>query len=213
MKIINLSHPLVSGMPVFPGTRPVEIRDVNRIESDGYRQKHLSLSSHVGTHVDAPAHILTDGAFLDALPLEQFYGRALVLDVSTAPQLPIPPGVLKGLDTRRLDFVLFYSNWQRHWEKESTYFSNDAPYLSEALAKALTDRGLKGVGLDAPSADALNSRELPVHRILFGKGMIIIENLINLKALCAKEFMLSVFPLPVPRGDGSPVRAVAIIDT
>ncbi len=212
MRILNLSHPLKSGMPLFPGTKEVTVADVNTIKADGFRQKYLSLSSHVGTHVDAPAHVLADGMFLDQLPLDQFYGLATVLDASSTALLPIPLAVLSALDKAPpVDFVLFYTGWQKHWD-DGSYYGNGAPYLSEPLAKALAARGLKGVGLDAPSADAIDSTELPVHRILFRRSMIIIENLIHLKELCGKYFTLSVFPLNIPEGDGSPLRAVAILD-
>lgn len=212
MRILDLSHPITSGMPVFPGTQEVTVSNVNTIETDGFRQKHLSLSSHVGTHVDAPAHVLKDGAFLDQLPLEQFYGRATVLDVTGIAQRPIPGEVLAQIDkSAAVDFVLFYTGWHSHWQ-DGKYYGNNAPFLSESLAEALANQGLKGVGLDAPSADAMDSTQLPVHRILFRKRMLIIENLINLKELCGRYFTLAVFPLPIANGDGSPVRATAILE-
>ena len=80
MKIIDLTHTISEDMPVYPGTEPPMLKPANTYEKDGFRETLFSLYSHTGTHVDPPAHLFADRTTLDALPIEQFAGKALVID-------------------------------------------------------------------------------------------------------------------------------------
>ena len=79
MKIIDLSHPISPGMPVYPGTEPPVFVTGASIAKAGFLEKKITLFSHTGTHVDAPAHLIEGASTLDQLPVEQFIGKALVL--------------------------------------------------------------------------------------------------------------------------------------
>ncbi|MCP4656698.1 MAG: cyclase family protein, partial [bacterium] len=98
----------------------------------------------------------------------------------------------------------------RFWGTEA-YFS-EYPTLSPEAALWLGDLGLQGLGLDMISADETGSDDLPIHKILAGRSMIIIENLTNLHGLPENRFLFSCLPLKIQQADGSPVRAVAIMD-
>ena len=210
MKTIDLTHPLREGMPVYPGTEP-PLFDVGcTVAEHGFAEKKITLFSHTGTHIDAPSHLLAEGKSLDLLPLSQFHGSACVVPVA---------GRNKIIDREDLepfagqletsDYVLLHSGWDRHWG-EDAYFSG-FPILSPDAADRLVRCNLKGIGLDCISVDAVDSRALPIHRILLGAGLVIIENLTNLAALPSADFDFCCFPLAIEDADGSPVRAVGLV--
>lgn len=80
MQIIDLSHYLEKGMPLYPGTAPPRLEETAAIERDGFRDKRISLSVHTGAHMDAPVHILAGAKTLDRLPVDTFFGKALLMN-------------------------------------------------------------------------------------------------------------------------------------
>lgn len=212
LQIIDLTHPIRAGMPVFPGTPPVEILESARLESDGFNELRMVLTTHTGTHLDTPFHLLAKGPGLNELPLSRFVGPAVVIDLRAVPAGGVAgPEYFRGREDRILfaDFVLLLTGWSRFWGQPA-YFSGN-PLLSEEAAHYLSSFPLKGIGMDAASFDPVDSADLPVHHILLGKGILLIENLVNLEQLPETGTTFSCLPLPVEGGDGSPVRAVAMI--
>jgi kynurenine formamidase len=212
MKIIDLSHIISPDMPVYPGTHSPVFSASFTIEKNGYAEKMISMESHTGTHVDAPAHMIKGSGTLDKYAIDQFIGMAYVADVSGLKKKTI--GV-EDLEIEleiigRKDFVLFYTGWSKYWGNEK-YFG-DFPVLSNELVRKLTGFRLKGIGLDTISLDPVESINYPNHLTVFKKNMIIIENLTNLDKLIGKEFLFICNPLKIAGGDGSPVRACAIIN-
>lgn len=211
MELIDLTHIIEAGMPVFPGTEPPEIRQANTIGTDGFAEKILQLYSHTGTHMDAPAHIFENGKTLDAYPVEHFFGKAFVPDL----KYPLG-GVYEKNDfrtyedqIRSIDYMLINTGWSRHWGRPA-YFKS-YPVLSLEAAEYLASFPLKGVGFDAISADPMEDLRLSNHRALLGKGMVLIENLKNLEKLKGRgRFLFSCMPLKILEADGSPIRAAAI---
>jgi len=212
MEVVDLSHFISESMPVFPGTKPPRIVDAFTIAQHDFAEKSFHLSSHVGTHIDAPGHILAGAATLDKLAVDHFLGAGLVLDVAAVRGGKIEIVDLEPFKERLgcVEFALLHSGWARHWG-DDRYFSS-YPVLSLEAARWLADFRLKGLGVDTISADEVESTSVPVHKVFFAKNMIIIENLDNLDALIGKEFVFSCLPLKIAAGDGSPVRAVAIIE-
>lgn len=210
MRIIDLTHRIDSEMPVFPGTEKPIIEKANTIEKDGFLEAKITMYSHTGTHMDAPAHMLEGGATLDKLEISQFIGPCIILDFSNVEKKEIDVDTLKGFQDRikRVDFMIIKTDWSKYWGDEQYY--EGFPYLSEEAAKWLVNFNLKGIGIDAISIDAMDSHTFAVHKTLMEKGILIIENLRNLEAIEKEYFTLSVFPLKTKNADGSPVRAVAI---
>jgi len=190
---------------------PPRIAEACTIDRHGFAEKSLSLYSHVGTHIDVPGHILAGAATLDELAVDRFMGKGLVLDVATVRGGKIEIADLEPCTQRlgRAEFALLHSGWARHWG-DDRYFSS-YPVLSLEAARWLADFQLKGFGVDTISVDEVESTSVPVHKVFFAKNTIIIENLDNLGSLLCKEFIFSCLPLKISAGDGSPVRAVAII--
>ncbi len=209
MTMVDLSHTLSTGMAQFPGDSPPP-RLVRRLthERDGHLSTALEIGCHVGTHIDTPLHFRAGRPGLEAMPLAAFHGRALVVD-APAPAEPGPVGaeVLAGRDLTDVDFVLLRTGWSRHWGTPRYYQA--WPTVGAELARRLAGAGLKGVGLDTPSLDPVDGRE--VHDLLAAAGMINVENLTNLEALPATPCELLVLPLKLEGTEASPVRAVALL--
>ena len=211
MNIIDLTHFISSKMPVYPNTDSPKISDTNTIEKNGYAEKIISMSTHTGTHVDSPAHMIKGSNTLDKFKINQFIGAGKVINISRIKKKiiemdDIVSDIGKIID---IDFVLFYTGWSHFWGKDQ-YFV-DYPVLSGELVQFLSESKLKGLGFDTISIDPVGSVVFKNHMIVFRNNMIIIENLKNLDALTGKEFTFFCMPLKIGDSDGSPVRACAII--
>lgn len=209
--MIDLTHTVTPEMPVCPGSPAPELSSTATMTRNGYRETLLKLGSHTGTHMDAPRHMLPDGAGLDVLPISQFCGRAVVVDVShLAPGSVISTDFLREQNgtIRSADFVLFYTGWEKKWGTDA-YRESGFPVPDEEAAKYLVSCGLKGVGTDALSIDPLESTDFPAHKTLLNGGLVVIECLCLKKVVCRKSFRLLALPLKYKNADGAPVRAVA----
>ena len=211
MKVIDLTHVIESGMPVYPGTEPPALEPANTWERDGFKETKISMYSHTGTHMDPPAHLYRDRTTLDAFPPEQFIGTALVVDCSSLREgEPITMDCLShyGEKAEKADFLLFYLGWDVRWGTDA-YFS-DYPCLDDTVLDYILNGDYKGIGFDVIGLDPIADGNLTRHKKLFkSKDIVNIENLCNL-GLCGSElFRFSCFPLKIADCDGSPVRAVA----
>lgn len=214
MQHIDLTHEIAPDMPVYPGTDPPVFEIGSSIEKDGFLEKKLTLFSHTGTHMDAPAHIIPDGRALDRYPVSHFAGQACVIDVCNSAMDHISVDLLAASADRirMAQFVLLRSGWDRHWGTPG-YFSG-YPVLSPEAARWLTREPahLKGIRVDMISVDPVDAADLEIHKILLGAGLVLIENLANLDSLPDTLFDFSCYPLRIKRADGAPVRAVAIVE-
>jgi arylformamidase len=213
MTIVDLSVPIETGMPVYPGDPEVSVRPALTVERDGVNVLGLHLGSHSGTHVDAPKHIDDALPALDEVPLDRFCGPATVVDVrGLPPRAPIGPEPFRGVAAGTI--VLVATGWSRWWGGDR-YIGH--PYLTEGAAALLIERGVRTVGIDALSVDptpADPADDFPAHRVLLGAHAVIAENLTNLDRLLAApegRIEVSLLPLRLPGADGAPVRAVARI--
>ncbi|MFC3958268.1 cyclase family protein [Halovivax cerinus] len=221
MVTYDLSQQIRDGMPVYPGDPTSTVRPLATVPDDGYRVTGLELDSHTGTHVDAPAHMLETGRSIDEYDPATFRFAALVADLAplasrasiTAEQLrrAVAPCSLDGVD-----LLVIRTGWDDHWGSDR-YF--DHPSLTADAAAQIVDWGCH-VGVDAPSVDptptdragADDPDGYPAHQILFEADRLIVENLRGLDRLPTGEsFVVHAYPLPIARGDGAPVRAVASV--
>ncbi|WP_419783388.1 cyclase family protein [Maridesulfovibrio sp.] len=212
MKTIDLSHTIKDGMPVFPGTETPSIEDVFTHEMHGFWEHRLTLFSHVGTHVDAPAHMIKDAPTLDQMSTDRFIGPGVCINCtaknSQNPAITIDDLIPYESEISESDFVILNSGWYKNWGKNE-YFTH-YPALTEEAARWLVDFDLKGVGVDVISIDSAELSGYEVHNILLEQNIIAIENLNNLHQLPADGFIFSCLPLKYDQADGSPVRAIAI---
>lgn len=210
MTLIDLSHPLFAAMPVWPGTPGPEFLPLAAISTDGFAEQSFRLSSHTGTHIDAPAHIFEGGATLDRYEPAGFFGRIAVVDArETAGSLIEMSHLLRCAEAiGQAEFVLLHTGFSRYWGEE--VYGRSYPVLEESAARWLARQRLKGVGIDCPSFDVPGSCTYPVHRLLLETGILLIENLTNVGLVPAEGAELAAFPLAIRDAEACPVRAVAL---
>ena len=211
MKLIDLTHTIGETMPVYPGTPAPSITVSSSHKADGFQEHQLILYSHIGTHIDAPNHVLPQGKTLDQFPLDHFAGKALVIDCS-AKQAgeEITLEDLQPLREKadKADFLLFYTGWANHWGTQQYWEAY--PRLAIEVIDYLLESKKKGVGLDTCGLDPVSDSALPRHHRLLSSGScIILENLKNLEKVRADFFTLLAFPLKLTQTDGAPARVVA----
>lgn len=209
MPIVDLTHPISTNMPVYPGTEGPKLLPAWTVEKDGFAETIMRLGSHTGTHIDAPAHLIKEGACLESYPIEAFSGIGRCIVLRDPPDLEIDLADLTHIsDTLvSIDFLLLNTGWSKRWGI-AAYFEQH-PVLSMEAAKWLTGFNLKAVGLDNSSADRFDSTSFPIHKCLLEKGILIIENLARLDHLPAGDFRFTCLPLKLAQADGAPVRAIA----
>ncbi|NLP36484.1 MAG: cyclase family protein [Firmicutes bacterium] len=210
MHIYDLSHTIATNMPVYPGTQPPQIVDAFTHDQDTFWEKKLTLFSHTGTHVDAPAHIIAGGKTLDQFAPEKFFGEAVTIKLChlTAKKIEIKDLKDFAKQLQKASFCLLATGWSRYWGSLE-YFAG-FPVLSPAAAKWLAQFPLKGVGVDTISIDPVDTDNFLIHKTFLQKNILIIENLTNLESL-PQNCLFTCLPLKIEKADGSPLRAAGIV--
>lgn len=206
MKVYDLTHTIQNDMPVYPGTEQPKLTTACTIEAVGYRETLLHMFSHTGTHMDAPAHMLLDGAALDSYPGGKFAGTAVVVDCRGQESISLP--LLQSYDLHGVDFVLFCTGWDQKWGSPDYY--EGFPCLTADAAAYLATLPLKGVGEDTISLDPCDSVDFPNHIALLGADFVNTENLTGLDALIGRRFTFVTLPLKFENSDGCSCRAIAM---
>lgn len=201
--LYDITRPLGPWTPVWPGDAPCRLLwTQTQAEGAGANVGEICLSTHCGTHVDAPYHVDDSGVRVGALPVDAFVGPAVVIEAGGSDE--IDPGRVEGLLERPgAERVLFRTAC---WS-DAGAFPERFPALSPELAGRLVAAGVRLVGTDAPSVDSFHSTELPAHRILARAGIPILENL-RLDGVPPGLYELIALPLRLETADASPVRAV-----
>jgi kynurenine formamidase len=219
MRIIDLTHPITENMQMYPGTDAPTLHIAYNHNEYGFMETLISLYSHTGTHIDAPAHLYANGFTLDKYPIEHFVGKALTVDcrkLKTGEKITMQLLEEKGSALYEIAFILFLTGHSKLWGNPE-YFS-DFPTMSREVVEWINHRKLKGVGIDAPSFDpvAINeleqaTDELYTHRaILKTNRTILLENLCNLEKIGDEIFTLYALPLKTLNADGAPARVIVI---
>jgi arylformamidase len=203
VKYFDISPRIQPGSPVFPGDQPFE----RQVTMDFKQGDHLGLSwmkttLHIGAHADAPSHYHRDGLSIDQRDLQLYMGVCQVIDVQHVGPRRIMPEDL-ALDSIRTPRVLFKSCSFKHSEAFQMEFTS----LSAELIEALAGRGVKLVGIDTPSVDPADSKDLPSHQALYRFDLAVLEGL-DLDRVPPGFWKLSALPLALAAADASPVRAV-----
>lgn len=203
-RLLCLSHTLTDGMPAYPGDPPPQLSALATVEPDGYTAYRLCSGLHVGTHVDAPIHMVPGGKYIDDFPPDAFTGPGRLLDVRG--QAIIDADVLAQATLEPGEILLLLTGHAQLFGQAAYYES--APVVTEAFARALVERRVKALGMDTPSPDR---PPFEVHRILLGKDILLFENLTNLEALLPLEtFFLYAFP-PRIHAEAAPVTVIAAV--
>ena len=201
--LFDISVLVTPGTPEWPGDTPYSCGWSSRL-ADGasVNLSTITLSPHVGTHADAPLHVADGAPGADALPLDAFAGACLVITVAGAPR-DVTLAELEALVPHGTERLLLRTGRT----VADGRFPDDWPVLAPDAARALTARGLRVLGVDAPSVDRRESKSLAVHHALFGGGAQVLENL-DLRAVPDGRYDLVAYPLRLGGLDAAPVRAV-----
>ncbi len=201
-EIIDISLPISTNMPIYPGTGETKITPVISASGSSVLSE-ISMTSHAGTHIDAPNHALDSDQGIDSLDLELFFGKCRVLDLTKC-EIAITQADLEAYAVQANERLLFKtSNSARGFET----FYDDYIYLDGQAARYLGKIGVKLVGIDSLSIKQRGSKDNTAHTALLSNGIPIIEGL-NLAHVEAGEYTLCALPLAFQGIDGSPTRAV-----
>ena len=204
---LDLSLPIQTHMPVYPGDPLVQICRFLSHETDGIQASVLSMSCHAGTHIDAPRHFLKDGLSLEQLPVDRVAGTAYVAAAAWTVDGHIDLSAADFSKRKPEDGLLLATGWDRKAGFPAYYES--IPQFEKGSSRTLIEAGVSFFGLDMPTVVELKNPPDPamMHRLLLGKGIVIIESLFGLTPLIGKRIQFFAFPLLIPGCEASPVRA------
>ncbi len=202
--IVDLTQTISEKMQVFEKKlKPLQIPWAN-LKQHGYELELLFMSSHTGTHIDAPSHF-GYGASIDTINVERFVSNARLLRIEKKANELITRDDLEEVDA---ESIIIATSWEDKKDEEDYLIAN--PGLSRDAANYLVEKRVNLVGIDTASIDAAKDEGFNAHHILLSNNILIVENLCNLQNL-PDEFKLVVLPLKLEGATGSPVRAIAII--
>ena len=222
-ELIDLTLTLGSErISLVPGLVGVETESIQTHATHARSNQKLCLATHIGTHVDAPFHFVDGATTIENMPLEKYAGPALLLDLRSVAKGQTPLSVSDLTDSASANpasvkgkIVVLFTGWAEA-ESGGPRFYGHGPYLSTEGAGYLAECGANAVAVDFPidkhpETPLSTIKDFPVHRLLLGQNIPLIENLINLDKLVGKEFELWALPLKLKGGDGAATRAVARI--
>ena len=221
MQFVDLTAELEHGMVRHPAPHlpPVEVVPVTTHAEHKRLVSRITFGTHVSTHIDAPLHVIEGGMAVDQIPLETLCGQAALLRVQDVSlERPITSEHLTVFEPRlgRYRRVILNTGWAQQVWGTREYFT-EGPYLTLEATRYLAKFDIALLGMDFPNidskADTIPGQAAPNHMILLGKGMILLENLLNLESIEAAEFELFALPLRLVGGDGCPCRAIAKINS
>ena len=215
MKVIDLTLTVSEKIPTFPGSPKPHFIEWETIPKDGYNLELLFLSTHTGTHIDAPFHFVKNGKKIHEINPERLVNEAVLIRVGKNSNRSISKTDIQNFEQKNGKIengstVIFYTGWQKNLNKEF-YFSEN-PGLSISAAKYLASKKINMVGIDSPSIDLGTDSKFSVHHILAKNNILIVENLTNLNKIKSNNFHLITSPLKLKNATGSPIRACGFVD-
>ena len=208
MKIYDISVPISTTMPTYPGDPPVVIEPIKQI-GKGSRSNvsRVAFGDHTGTHFDPPRHFIPGGKTIDQMDLNVLYGSARVVDFTRVEREITARDLTRARIPKRATRLLFKTRSSAMWERAG--FQQDYIGVAWDAAQWLVDRGVKLVGVDYLSVETFGASEPRTHRTLLGAGVVIVEGL-NLRGIKPGRYTFVGLPLKIQDGDGAPGRAILI---
>jgi arylformamidase len=202
VQIFDISRRLQNGMAVWPGDTAFHFEVSSFNEGEGtVNVGSLQLSTHTGTHVDAPYHFNDEGKRIIELDLDLYIGPVRVIDMEGKESIEAKD--LQDINLDGIERILFRTvSW-----KNPTEFPERIPHLNPDIAPFLASKGIRLIGVDLPSVDPIESKTLEAHHSLHNYGVHILES-VQLDNIKPGDYELIALPLPLVEGDGSPVRAI-----
>jgi len=214
VKIIDLTQTIRHEMHTFEAhVKPLTIPWA-KMDIHGYESELIFMSTHTGTHMDAPYHFDLAGKKIDEIPVDTFVADAVLLNIEKGARGYVTKDDIVSFEKKARissgNAVVISTGWEVHAVK-SDYLSSN-PGLSKDAAVYLASKKVSIVGIDTANIDHPSDSNFTVHKILLPKGVLIVENLCNLSRIKQTSFRLIVLPLKIKGASGSPVRAIAITE-
>ena len=209
---VDLTMRITPRLPAFPGSPRAHFIPWASPRTDGYALELVAMSTHTGTHIDAPYHFDAGGDRVGDIRLSRLVGPALLMRARRGRGRCVGAAEIESLEAEcgrlaRSSRLVIETGWSSR--VDARYFER-SPGLDADAARLLARRRVGLVGIDSPSVDAGDSESFPAHRALARAGTVIVENLCNLGRVAASPFELAVLPLRLERASGAPARAVAL---
>lgn len=212
MKPIDLTLTISKKLPSFPGSPTPQFIPWSKIKTDGYNLELMFMSSHSGTHMDAPFHFVKNGSKIHQIRVNRLVRDAQLIKIRKGANQSITKKDIIQIEKKHGRItndatIIFDTGWYKNLEKRFYFEKN--PGLSPSAAYYLSSKKINLVGIDSPSIDVGSDKEFSVHKILSKNNIIIVENLTNLEKIPNRNFRFIALPLKLEDATGSPIRAIA----
>jgi len=207
--ILDLTREIRTDTKVFPGSPLPKFITWNKMDIHNYHSEVMFMSTHTGTHMDAPSHFVNGVSSIDQIPVDRFISRATLIKVVKASDELITASEIQASKVEILEgnSVVFSTTWEN--QVDNDYYFSHSPGLSDDAAEYLINKKVNAVCIDSPSIDRGSDSNFPVHKLLLSKEILIVENLCNLSKINNQNFTLIMIPLKLSGASGSPIRAIA----
>jgi kynurenine formamidase len=226
-RVIDLSHPIYPGIPLWKGDPAVKFEAVTELEREGYFLRRFTIGEHSATHMNAPNSFFPDAVGIDAYPAESLVIPAVTIDrraqASGNPDYALSQADLIAWEQQHGSIpagsiVLLYTGWQEKWTTPADFLNLDAagsPHFPGFSAAAtdwlLAERSIAGVGIDTHGVDGGQDRTFATNRQVLAQHGIVLENLTNLDQLPPIGATIAIGRLKLQDGSGSPVSVLAFV--
>lgn len=210
---VDLTLPISNKLPNFPDSPTPQFLNWSNLKQDGYNLELLFMSTHSGTHIDAPFHFVQNGRTVEDIPIHRLMCTAILIRIPKTANKAISKSDIISFEKQNGKIpdnstIIFQTGWQKNLHKKNFFTEN--PGLSKDAAQYIISKKINLVGIDSPSIDLGNNKKFTVHHLLSKKDILIVENLTKLEKIKEIKFSLVVLPLKLLNASGSPVRAVGI---
>ncbi len=232
-QVVDMTHAFGDDTIYWPGNQRFNWKKTAWGSSEGgywYTSADFAAAEHGGTHIDAPIHFAEGRRTLDQIPVEQLMGPAIVIDLR-APCEVDPDYTMSVQDILAWErqhgripeqaIIFMYSGWGSRWPDAARYLgttSLDDPrslhfpgFSGDAASFLVTQRGVRGVGIDTASIDPGPSRDFPAHQVFNEADVYALENVAALEQLPARGATVMALPMKIQGGTGGPVRIIAFL--
>ena len=209
MRVIDLSLKISQSLKVFPGSPHPCFVPWTSFSKHGYDSEALFMSTHTGTHMDAPSHFVPGRPSIDRIVVSRFVANAVILRIPKKFNELVEASDLNDQEIRANDAVVIVTGWEK--KIRAPNYMTENPGLSASAARFLIRKKISIAAIDGPSIDVGDDAEFTAHKILLSENILVVENLCNLDRISTDRFMLVVAPLKIQSSTGSPVRALAVL--
>jgi kynurenine formamidase len=208
-RVLDLTMTISPSIKVFPGSPQPAFIPWSTFAAHGYDSEVMHMSTHTGTHMDAPSHFAPGAPAVDRIAPARLVSPAVLVRVKKGDGQAIELADVERADIREGDAVVFATGWEKRYDRDDYMTGN--PGLSGDAARYLVQKKVNAVAIDGPSIDPGSDDKFTAHNVLLPAGVIVIENLCNLDKIEKERFTLVVAPLKLQGASGSPVRALALL--